>query len=1237
MFGEIIRFEILYRLKQPIFYLFALIFTIMTFGAVSSDSVQVGGAVGNVARNSPYFVFHLLGMMSAIGLIAVTVYMTSAVNRDHEQRTQEILFSTPVPKWAYLTGRFIGAIIPSTLAITMSAIGIFVASKMPWQDPARIVPFSIMPYLLSILVFVIPNLFFAGALLFSVATLTRRVLLAWVGIIAFFSLWGISRALMGNLENEPLAALLDPLGQTPFRLSTQYWTVAEKNTLVWPLASGMLLNRVIWLAASFVVLGFTWARYRMALPETGSRRSLRRGSRVDRRGADATREPVDLASAEGLGSTPTDWATNQPAEPLRSLPIPERRFDGYARVRQWRHLAGTELRRILPDVGFVVLMLCGIGNLIGGMIASPGEAPSYPVTRSMLEAVTGAFTLMPILALAIYGANLVWRERRARMAEVMDALPIPNWIPLTAKLAALCAVAFVTLLLAMASTVTYQLVNGYTALEIGLYFKGLVGVIFTEFLFLAVLAVFVQVVSNDIRIGFLLIILVDLFVELIPGVGWEHHLLYYGTTPSVPYSDLNGYGQNLGALVWFKVYWAFLAVFLVLVSNLFWVRGTDNRLKPRVREAWRRLRAGPRPGRHLAPIILSFMGFLATGAWIYYNTNIVNEYRSDRHEKWISAQYEKLYKQYDGVLQPRIDDVRISVDFIPEDRRVDLRGTMRAVNRSREAIPRLHLQLSRDVTIHRINLPPNRIEVDDRETGYRICVLDRPLAPGDTMTLGFDLSVQPRGFVNGNANTKVLRNGTFFECADYLPRLGYIRENELVEYKDRKKHGLPARARALRVNDPRGLNNMAFTTDADWIHYEATLRTSPDQIAITCGTLDRRWSENGRSCFHYSMKAPIQNFYPFVSGRFAVREDRWRDVEIAIYYDRRHHYNIDRMIEAIQKSLDYYTANFGPYPYGQVRVVEFPGYREFAQSFPGTIPYSERADFIEDIRDPDNIDMVFYITAHEMGHQWWGDQLNGGDVQGATFLVESLTQYSALMVMEKEYGTAQMKKFLAYELRRYLMGRGRERIEEQPLMLVENQPYIHYQKGGLSLYALRDYIGEQTLNGALADFFRDKAHSGPPYTNSVELLEYLRGVTPPEYQYLIEDFFEKITLYDNRAELASCRPTGDGRYQVELRIQSRKYRADGQGIETEIDHNDWIEVGVYGKAVDGTKDGRVLHLEKHRLRSGTNRLLITVDEEPVRAGVDPRNLLIDRVPGDNLKKIGPGENAGLVREFGDDG
>jgi ABC-2 type transport system permease protein len=265
------------------------------------------------------------------------------------------------------------------------------------------------------------------------------------------------------------------------------------------------------------------------------------------------------------------------------------------------------------------------------------------------------------------------------------------------------------------------------------------------------------------------------------------------------------------------------------------------------------------------------------------------------------------------------------------------------------------------------------------------------------------------------------------------------------------------------------------------------------------------------------------------------------------------------------------------------------------------------------------------VTAHEVAHQWWAHQVIGGDVQGSTVLSETLSQYSALMVMEKEYGRDQMRKFLEYELDRYLSGRGTERHKELPLMRVENQAYIHYNKGSLVMYALREYMGEDRLNAVLAQYIRDVGFQQPPYTNARELVERIRAAIQPEYAYLVEDLFETITLYDNRTHGATITPTADGRWTVELDVETGKLRADETGAEQSVPLSDWIEVGAFvEREVDGRTQQVPVHLEKQLFTGERSTVSFVVDEKPTRAGIDPRVLLVDRDPDDNVRSVSEG-------------
>jgi ABC-2 type transport system permease protein len=303
-----------------------------------------------------------------------------------------------------------------------------------------------------------------------------------------------------------------------------------------------------------------------------------------------------------------------------------------------------------------------------------------------------------------------------------------------------------------------------------------------------------------------------------------------------------------------------------------------------------------------------------------------------------------------------------------------------------------------------------------------------------------------------------------------------------------------------------------------------------------------------------------------------------------------------------------------------VRIMEFPRYATFAQSFANTIPFSEGIGFISKIDDPDkDIDFTYYVTAHEVAHQWWGHQIMEAGVKGNAMLSESMSQYSALMVIKHKFTPEIVERYLKYELDRYLSGRAGERKKEQPLEFVEGQGYIHYQKASLIFFALQDYIGEDSVNAAFRRFNKEWRFKNAPYPTSADLLKEIRKVTPDSMKYIIHDMFETITLFENKTDSATYHEISEKEFEVSLNVSAEKVRADSTGIETNIPINDWIDIGVYGKNIAG-KDS-LIYLKKHKITKKENAFKIMVSSKPRKAGIDPLHKLIDRHSSDNTKGL----------------
>ncbi|MHB1326695.1 MAG: M1 family metallopeptidase, partial [Gemmatimonadales bacterium] len=606
------------------------------------------------------------------------------------------------------------------------------------------------------------------------------------------------------------------------------------------------------------------------------------------------------------------------------------------------------------------------------------------------------------------------------------------------------------------------------------------------------------------------------------------------------------------------------------------------------------------------------------GGFVFYNTHILNRYRSPSDIAAQNADYERRYKRYQTARKPNLEAAQLQVELYPREGAAELRGSLRLVNRTRQPIDSLHVMLHPDVETRSLSLDRSaRVAVDDSVHGYRIYVLDQPLAPREMIVLSFDVLSRPEGFRNEGAATAVTSNGSYFEGV-WLPRLGYQAGREITDPDVRRRQGLPPRTLPPSAGDveARDAGVAVELTDVETI-----IGTDPEQIAITPGSLVREWRDNGRRYFHYRTDEPIRFSGTILSAKYEVRESEWNGIPLRIYYHPTHDVNVARMLRSMRTSLGYFSDHFGPYQYRELRVVEFPRYQSFARAHPHTIIFSEGGAFLTRV-DSGEVDRPFFVVAHEIAHQWWGGQVIPSSEPGASMVSETLAQYSAMMVLEQEYGAPMAREFYDYNLGMYLTGRTVFTNREAPLLNVMGQSYVYYFKGAVAMYTLRERLGAETVNGALRQFRERYAGADAPPATSRALYAELLAVTPDSLRPLLSDLFEHITLWNVRTDSVRTEPDGADGWRVTLHIEASKARADSVGRQTPIPMDDLVEVGVFGEQSGKTSGlGDTLYLQQHRIRSGKQTITVVVPRRPSHAGVDPHRKLIERERDDNVESV----------------
>ena len=1187
-----LNFELRYFIRQPSFYVTALIFFLAAFFASSSDNFLLGGS--NVNVNSPFSILMLVSGLTQFAIFLVVNFVAGSAIRNDESNMSELVFSKPFKPLQYQVGRFLGAYCVVALIFAFVPLGIYLGSGfgllVGWLDSELVGANELHYYLTAYFYMAVPSLFVLAAIFNGVATYFRSMMAVYLTAVAFLIVYSTASAYFDDLAFRWIVGYADPFGSGSLMEVIRYWTPSDKNTQTIELTGVLLYNRILWVALAVVIF--------FASGKLSERIVAKRAKKIL-----APSKYVKQKEASLIASAVNHKAT---ASSLK---------------QQLLLRCGFEFKQVVISAPFLILGLITLAVLMVPLLAPIGwyGTINWPLTQNMVAVISGATKLLITIVIVYYSAELVWRERNSGMGDIVDSYPVHNSVFWVSKLLALLSVIGLLYLFSMLVTIAVQLIKGHFDIELGQYLFRLSYFSFLPFLMLAVLAFFIQIVSPNKYVGMGLFGVYYLVSMVLSSYGFSHNMFHFAQLSPAPYSDINGYGHYLTGVAWYMLYWGGLSVVLAALGLALWHRGPSQTLGNRFAQL--RYNLG-RKGQVVT--VLGLLVFVGAGAQIYYNTRVLNEFYTQDQLEDLQVEYEQQFVKYKDDPVPMMTDVDINVDIYPQQRKMLATANVLFTNNSDQAIERFLVSAPDHTVDWRVKIVGGSITEQLADYDSAWFEFTQPLMPGEVRKGEISVERNHQGFRDSGTDTKLVANGTFIDNRRLLPYFGYNASYQLFDKHERRKRGLPELQRANKLEDTQYYTQSSLGPNGGFINFAATITTDESQFAIAPGYLKNETTKDGRRTFRYEMDAPIKNFYAFLSARLETQKVLHNGVNVEVYYHQDHDWNVDRMIESVKDSIDYYTAEFGPYQHKQMRIIEFPGYESFAQSFANTVPYSEQIGFITDNRDSNKIDIPYYVTAHEVAHQWWGHQVDGANVEGSAVISESLSQYSAIMVLKEKYGAQKLRKFLKYELDQYLQGRSVEAYEEMPLYKAQGQSYLHYKKGSVVMMAMHDLLGEERLNDILKQFVSDFKYQSNPYPTTLDLIAYLkRGATPAE-QAFIDDQFMYITLYELTMKEANIseQADSDGLYTVTLTVEAAKKRADGQGEETEQPLDQMIDIALFSDDPENLQaEDFVIYSQKHQLVSGTNTIELKVAEKPVYAGVDPFVKLVDKDSVDNLAKF----------------
>jgi len=205
MFSTIFNFELKRWFKNPSFYIFLLLFFILSllFGAINFGVFDGVTAIRptNVYANSPSALQRLVSAMSLFIYFLLPIIVGSSVYRDFRYNMHTVLFSYPFSKLDYIAGKFLSSLLVVIVITLTILLGVEAAKILPSANQDLILPFNAAAYLQIYLIYVIPNLFFVGVLIFGLVTISRNIAIGFIGVILVFTIQEVLSSFTQDIDN----------------------------------------------------------------------------------------------------------------------------------------------------------------------------------------------------------------------------------------------------------------------------------------------------------------------------------------------------------------------------------------------------------------------------------------------------------------------------------------------------------------------------------------------------------------------------------------------------------------------------------------------------------------------------------------------------------------------------------------------------------------------------------------------------------------------------------------------------------------------------------------------------------------------------------------------------------------------------------------------------------------------------------------------------------------------------
>ncbi len=1061
MLGHLILFEWKFYSSKISFYVILLSF--LGLGIWVGTSAQI--SFPNILYNSPYAINFLLGLFSLACLFPIVIIAAQSLLREKDSQFEHILYSTPITIKNYFVSRFLFVFGVAIVTFLLFIFGYMIGHLIEMENSEKWGAFHLIYYLNSFLVIVLPNIFLCTVIVCSTAWLSKNKMLIYLSGLGIYVVYMV----VSIFSNSPmlasaspvsdsamkLSAKLDPFGMAAFFEQTQYWTALEKNTLILVLSGNLLINRIAYTTLAFAFLYATYKHFQFKI-------SKKQKKKIE----------------------DTDKSTNERYAYRRITTKSSGKKYFISTVLSFLRIDLKSTLKSVPFILLIAITLFVLGMEMYGAIESGIRLPQYFATTTLMaNTILATIPFLLLLAMLFYGSELVWKIENSNFSAIENSTPFSNIALFISKFMVLISIAMILILFAITIGILFQVLFQYPAIDWGtylslFYFIGLPA----SFCGLVIIA-FQYIIRNKyVALSVSSIFLCLTHTSLGKIIGFKHPLLRFANTIPDAFSDINGLGYLPTR---FSITMLYSSFFALLVSVLAIHLMNKKVLKIKSKSA--------------VVLISTFMAFLLSGIYIMTESEVI----SPKNQMNWQQQYEEKYKSYKNNPKPTVTDVKANIALFPENNSYKVQGKYILINKSQSEISEILISTSNEINWSFITSSQLTLVRKDEEFGQYLFKMKEKMLPNDSISIDFDFEYRINPLKGHQSFNAMVDNGSFIRISNYFPFIGYNINNEIEDKLERKKRGMPLQEALTKVEAP--LEN---PYNYEFINFDAIISTSADQTAVSTGELVKKYSKNNRRYFQYKAK-DIPFRFAVSSARYTIQKSNYNDISIEILHEPKHNQNISHLINSIKKTMQYCETNFGKYPYKTIRFAEISSFTKgfAATAYPATI-YVNEAQFHLNLTQGEGQDIINELAGHELSHQWWGNALLKPDYrEGSGVLIETLAQYTQLMLYKNEYGIVKMQEMVElykemYESQKAFSG------EEALYNSDPNNANVIYNKGLVKMYDLYLLIGEENINLALKRLLTKHRFPLPPAT-SLDLMNELKTVTQKENYLKLDDIFKK--------------------------------------------------------------------------------------------------------------------------------